>query len=298
MIRGAFTALITPFLPGDVTRIDEPALCSLVEAQIGGGISGLVPCGTTGETPTLSEAEQDRVIAIVVDQARGRVPVIAGTGGNDTAHVVARTRRARDLGADAALVVAPYYNKPTQDGLYRHFAHLAEHVDLPIVLYNVPGRTGVTIQPETILRLALNPGIVAVKEASGSLDACSEIVASAPEGFSVLSGDDSLTLPIVAVGGQGVISVASNIVPEAMSALTGAALSGEFAAARDLHRRLLPLCRAMFLDNNPIAVKTAAGLLGICSGDVRLPLSPMSAGNRTILESVLAGWTGREALAA
>ncbi len=298
MIRGTFTALITPFRAGDPSQIDEPALRELVDAQVAGGISGLVPCGTTGETPTLSETEQDRVIAIVVEQARGRVPVIAGTGGNDTAHVLSRTRRARDLGADGALVVAPYYNKPTQEGLYRHFAHLAEMVDLPIVLYNVPGRTGVNILPETIVRLAQIPGIVAVKEAGGSLDACSEIIASAPERFFVLSGDDSLTLPIIAVGGQGVISVASNIVPEAMSALTEAALSGEFARARDLHRRLLPLCRAMFLDNNPIAVKTAAGVLGICSGDVRLPLTPMSAGNRAILESVLARWTGREALAA
>ena len=298
MIRGTFTALITPFRTGDVDQIDEAALRSLVDAQIAGGISGLVPCGTTGETPTLSEAEQDRVIAIVVEQARGRVPIIAGTGGNDTAHVLARTRRARDLGANGALVVAPYYNKPTQEGLYRHFAHLAESVDLPIVLYNVPGRTGVNILPETILRLARIPGIVAVKEASGSLDACSEIVASAPEGFAVLSGDDSLTLPVIAVGGQGVISVASNIVPEAMSALTEAALAGDFARARMLHRRLLPLCRAMFLDNNPIAVKTAAGLLGLCSGDVRLPLTPMSTGNRAILESVLAGWAGREDLAA
>ena len=298
MIRGTFTALITPFRSGDVTQIDETALRTLVDAQIAGGISGLVPCGTTGETPTLSEAEQDRVIAIVVEQARGRVPVIAGTGGNDTAHVLARTMRARDLGADGALVVAPYYNKPTQEGLYQHFAYLAERVDLPIVLYNVPGRTGVSILPETILRLAQIPGIVAVKEASGSLDACSEIVASAPEEFAVLSGDDSLTLPIISVGGQGVISVASNIVPDAMSALTEAALAGEFARARELHQRLLPLCRAMFLDNNPIAVKTAAGVLGICSGDVRLPLTPMSAGNLAILESVLAGWTGREALAA
>jgi len=298
MIRGTFTALITPFRAGDATQIDESALRSLVEAQIAGGISGLVPCGTTGETPTLSEAEQERVIAIVVEQARGRVPVIAGTGGNDTVHVVSRTRRARELGADGALVVAPYYNKPTQEGLFNHFAHVAERADLPIVLYNVPGRTGVNILPETIIRLAQIPGIVAVKEASGSLDACSEIVASAPEGFAVLSGDDSLTLPIIAVGGQGVISVASNIVPEAMSALTTAALAGEFERARDLHRRLLPLCRAMFLDNNPIAVKTAAGLLGICSGEVRLPLTPMSAGNLAILESVLAGWTGREALAA
>ncbi len=298
MFRGAFTALITPFRAGDPAQIDEAALRALVETQISAGISGLVPCGTTGETPTLSETEQDRVIALVVEQARGRVPVIAGTGGNDTAHVVERTHRARVLGADAALIVAPYYSKPTQEGLFRHFAHVAERVDLPIVLYNVPGRTGVNMLPETTLRLAEIPGIVAVKEASGSLDACSEIAAAAPVGFSVLSGDDSLTLPIAAVGGQGVISVVSNLVPDVMGALTAAAITGDLERAQVLHRRLLPLCRAMFLDNNPIAVKTAAEVLGLCSGEVRLPLTPMSAVNRANLEAVLTEWTTPAAVAA
>jgi len=298
MFSGTFTALITPFRAGDPAQIDETALRSLVETQITAGISGLVPCGTTGETPTLSEAEQDRVIALVVEQTRGRVPVIAGTGGNDTAHVVERTHRARVLGADAALIVAPYYSKPTQHGLFRHFAHVAERVDLPIVLYNVPGRTGVNMLPETTLRLAQIPGIVAIKEASGSLDTCSEIVAAAPDGFSVLSGDDSLTLPIAAVGGRGVISVVSNLVPDVMGALTAAASAGDLDRARVLHRRLLPLCRAMFLDNNPIAVKAAAAILGLCSGEVRLPLTPMSSANRVILEAVLFEWMTPAAVAA
>lgn len=288
MFRGTFTALITPFRNGE---IDEPRLRSLVEGQIRAGIDGLVPCGTTGETPTLSETEQDRVISVVVQQAAGRVPVISGTGSNDTAHVVHRTRRARELGANAALVVTPYYNKPTQEGLYRHFAYIADQTDLPLVVYNVPGRTGVNLLPETSLRLASVPGIVGIKEASGSLDQCSQIAASAPNGFSILSGDDSLTLPIVATGGSGVISVVSNLVPAAMVALTRAALAGDLTSARAMHYRLLPLCRAMFLDNNPIAVKTAAGILGICSDEVRLPLTPMSTGNRALLEDALAEWT-------
>jgi 4-hydroxy-tetrahydrodipicolinate synthase len=284
MFRGSFTALITPFRDGEV---DEAALRRLVETQVRSGTAGLVPCGTTGETPTLSEEEQDRVIAIVLEQAAGRVPVVAGTGGNDTARAIARTRRARELGAAAALVVAPYYNKPTQEGLFCHFAAIATAAELPIVLYNVPGRTGVNVTPETALRLAEVPGIVGIKEASGNLDQVSEIVAGAPDGFCVLSGDDSLTLPIVSVGGAGVISVVANLVPRAMADLTGAALAGDFARARAIHRRLFPLCRAMFLDNNPIAVKTAAGLLGLCSDEVRLPLTPMSTANRRLLEAAL-----------
>jgi 4-hydroxy-tetrahydrodipicolinate synthase len=285
MFRGTITALITPFRHGE---IDEPALRGLVETQIRAGIAGLVPCGTTGETPTLSEEEQDRIIQIVVEQSAGRVPVIAGTGGNDTARAVTRTRRARELGADAALVVAPYYNKPTQEGLVCHFAAIAAGADLPIVLYNVPGRTGVNLTPEATLRLAETPGVVGVKEASGNLDQVSQIVAGAPAGFGVLSGDDSLTLPIVSVGGTGVISVVANVAPGPMVELTAAALAGDVATARAIHLRLFPLCRAMFLDNNPIAVKTAAGLLGICRDEVRLPLTPMSPGNRRLLEAALA----------
>lgn len=298
MLRGTFTALITPFRNGYPEQIDETALRRLIERQIQAGVAGLVPCGTTGETPTLSEVEQDRVIALVVAETEGRIPIIAGTGGNDTAHTVTRTRRAREGGATAALVVAPYYSKPTQEGLYRHFAEIAERVDLPIVLYNVPSRTGVTISPETVRRLSQIPAIVGIKEASGSLDACSEILSDAPAGFSMLSGDDSLTLPIVAVGGHGVISVVSNLVPEAMVALTNAALGGDLNEARRIHRALLPLCRAMFLDNNPIAVKTAAGMMDLCSDELRLPLTPMSPANRVVMEAVLAEWAATEAVAA
>ncbi|MDF3054017.1 MAG: dapA, partial [Geminicoccaceae bacterium] len=201
------------------------------------GIDGLVPCGTTGESVTLSQAEHNRVIEIVIEQAAGRVPVIAGTGSNDTLATIERTRHARSAGANGALVVVPYYNKPTQEGMERHFSLIAEAVDLPVVLYNVPGRTGVNMQPETTLRLARLANIVAIKEASGNLDQVSEIVNAAPDGFAVLSGDDSLTVPVISVGGSGVISVTANIAPRAVAEMTRAALAGEFRAARQMHRR-------------------------------------------------------------
>ena len=272
-LEGTFTALITPFQNGE---LDERALRALIEGQIAGGVSGLVPCGTTGETPTLSGTEYDRVIRITIEQAAGRVPVIAGTGGNDTRATIARTRAAQAAGADGALIVTPYYNKPTQQGLYAHFAAIANATDLPIVLYNVPGRTGVNLLPETVLRLAELPSIIAVKEASGILDQSSQIVGTADPSFSVLSGDDSLTLPIMSVGGHGVVSVVANIVPDAVSQMTSAALAGDFATARQIHLALFDLCRAMFVETNPVPVKTAAGLLGLCSPEVRLPLAPLS----------------------
>jgi 4-hydroxy-tetrahydrodipicolinate synthase len=284
VLRGAFTALITPFRNGE---IDEPALRALVDFQIERGIDGLVPCGTTGESVTMTPAEHDRVIEIVIEQAAGRVPVIAGTGSNDTHTTIERTRHAREVGATAALVVVPYYNKPTQEGMYRHFAMIAEEADLPVVLYNVPGRTGVNMLGETTLRLAADPRIVAVKEASGNLDQVSEIVLGAPEGFTVLSGDDSLTLPIMSVGGAGIISVVSNIVPDAVAGLTAAALAGDFDRARAAHQRLFDLSRAMFLDNNPTAVKTAASIIGLCTDEVRPPLTEMTAGNRQRLTQAL-----------
>lgn len=286
-LSGAFTALITPFRDGE---IDTPALRALVERQIDGGISGLVPCGTTGEAPALSATEWDRVVSTVIETARGRVPVIAGTGSNSTASSIERTRRARELGADAALVVTPYYNRPTQEGLYQHFAAIADGSDLPLVLYNVPGRTGVNLLPETTLRLADVPGIVAIKEASGSLDQASQIVAEAPDGFAVLSGDDSLTLPIMGVGGTGIISVVSNIVPEAVSALTAACLSGDFASGRAIHLALFDLCRAMFVETNPVPVKAAAALLGYATPEVRLPLAPLSEAALRRVTSALEAW--------
>jgi 4-hydroxy-tetrahydrodipicolinate synthase len=284
---GCYTALITPFRNGD---LDIPALRTLVERQILGGVSGLVPCGTTGETPALSTREWETVVTTVIETTQGRVPVIAGTGSNGTATTIERTQRAQELGADAALVVTPYYNKPTQEGLYQHFAAIANATDIPLVLYNVPGRTGVNMLPETVLRLSTIPGIAAIKEASGSLDQSSQILGESPEGFAVLSGDDSLTLPIMGVGGTGVVSVVSNIVPEAVTELTAAALAGDYATARTIHHALFDLCRAMFCETNPVPVKAAAALLGICTPEVRLPLAPLSESGQRRVEAALAAW--------
>lgn len=294
---GAFTAMVTPFR-GD--EVDYTSLRTMTAFQIEQGISGLVPCGTTGESVTLTDHEHHRVIATVIEAAAGRVPVIAGTGTNDTRRTIANTQHARDAGATAALVVVPYYNKPTQEGMFRHFIAVADAVDLPIVLYNVPGRTGVNMTAETTLRLADHPNIVAVKEASGNLDQISEIVIGAPEGFAVLSGDDSLTLPVISVGGYGVISVTSNVAPRAVSELVELSLRGDTLAARIRHQQLISLNRAMFLDNNPTAVKTAAGMLGLCSSELRLPQVEMSAGNRRILAETLTGFglLGAQAMAA
>ena len=286
-LHGCFTALITPFRAGE---IDEPALRALVDRQIAGDVDGLVPCGTTGEAPALTAREWEQVVAIAVETAAGRVPILAGTGSNSTAASIERTRRARELGADGALVVTPYYNRPTQEGLYGHFAAIADAVDLPLVLYNVPGRTGVNLLPETVLRLADIPAIVGIKEASGSLDQASQIVNDAPAGFVVLSGDDSLTLPIASVGGRGVISVVSNIAPEAVSALTAACLAGDFASARAMHLALFDLCRAMFVETNPVPVKAAAALLGLCTPEVRLPLARLSDSGWLRVERALAEW--------
>lgn len=283
---GTYTALLTPFRDG---ALDEVALRNLVEFQIRNGVAGLVPCGTTGETPTLTAAEYDRAIRIVIEQTAGRVPVIAGTGGNDTRTTIERTAAARAAGADAALIVTPYYTKPTQEGLYQHFAAVATAVPLPVVLYNVPGRTGVNLLPETVLRLAELASVVAVKEASGDLDQASAIIRAATPHFAVLAGDDSLTLPIMSVGGRGIISVVANIVPGAMSALTTAALAGDFGAAQRIHRELFDLCRAMFVETNPVPVKTAAASLGLCTAEVRLPLCPLAPAAQERLLQALRG---------
>jgi 4-hydroxy-tetrahydrodipicolinate synthase len=286
-LSGCYTALITPFRDD---RIDESALSALVQRQIAGGVSGLVPCGTTGEAPALSASEWDRVVSVVIEAADSRVPVLVGTGSNCTATTIERTRRASMLGADGALVVTPYYNRPTQEGLYRHFAAIAEAVDLPIVLYNVPGRTGINLLPETAVRLATIPGVVGIKEASGSIDQASQIVREANSDFVVLSGDDSLTLPMMSVGATGVVSVVSNIVPEAVASLATACLSGNFGSGRALHLALFQLCRAMFIETNPVPVKAAAALLGYCTPDVRLPLAPLSQAAQSRVEGALAAW--------
>jgi 4-hydroxy-tetrahydrodipicolinate synthase len=282
--QGTLTALITPFRNDE---IDEIALRALVEFQITSGVDGLVPCGTTGESATMTADERRRVIEIVIDQTAGRVPVIAGTGSNSTRQAIADTRHARAAGADAALVVVPYYNKPTQVGLIAHYTAIADAGDLPILLYNVPGRTGINMFAETTLELAQHDRIAGIKEACGSLDQVSEIVTGAPEGFVTLSGDDSLTLPMMSIGAGGVISVVSNVVPTAMSALTSACRREDFTRARDIHNALFPLMRAMFIENNPTAVKTAASILGLCSDELRLPLTAMSPANRERVAAAL-----------
>ena len=282
MFQGSLVALITPLENG---RVDYKKIAELVEFQIAGGTDALVPVGSTGESSTVDVAEHEKIIETVIKAADGRLPVIPGTGGNATAEALELTRFARKAGATATLQVCPYYNKPTQEGLYRHFATIAEKVDLPIVLYNVPGRTAVSLAPATVARLAKIENIVAIKEASGSMDQTSEILSLCD--ITVLSGDDSLTLPLMSIGAKGVISVAANIVPKDVHDLTAAALKGDYAGAAVLHRKLFPLCRAMFFETNPIPVKTAAGLMGLCSPEMRLPLCEMSPAARKQLEQVM-----------
>ncbi|MGI8911396.1 MAG: 4-hydroxy-tetrahydrodipicolinate synthase [Rubrobacteraceae bacterium] len=284
MFSGAFTALVTPFRNGEV---DVEALEGMVEFQIKNGIHGLVPCATTGETPCMSEAEDRVVIETVVRVANGRVPIIAGSGSNSTDMAIKYTRMAEEAGADGSLQVAPYYNKPTQEGLYRHFAAIAENTSLPLVLYNIPGRTGVTIEARTMARLAGIPNIVGVKESTLSMNMASDIRRLCGEEFDILSGDDPVTLPLMALGGVGVISVSSNVAPGAVSDMVNALLDGDFERGRELHYELLPLFRALFVESNPIPVKTAASLLGLCSDEMRLPLVPMEGENLRHLQETL-----------
>jgi 4-hydroxy-tetrahydrodipicolinate synthase len=284
MFSGTFTALVTPFRNGEV---DVEALEGMVEFQIQHGVSGLVPCGTTGETPAMSEAEDRVVVETVVRVANGRVPIIAGTGSNSTDMAIKYTRMAQEVGADGSLQVAPYYNKPTQEGLYRHFAAIAESTELPLVLYNIPGRTGVTISAETMARLAEVPNIVGVKDSTLSMNMIADVISLCGEDFDVLSGDDPMTLPLVALGGRGVISVASNVAPGAVSDMVKALLEGDWDRGRELHYELLPLFKALFVETNPIPVKTAASLLGLCSDEMRLPLVPMEGENLRALQETL-----------
>jgi 4-hydroxy-tetrahydrodipicolinate synthase len=286
MFSGAFTALVTPFKNG---AVDVEALESLVEFQIEGGINGLVPCGTTGESPTLSEEEDRLVIETVVRVTHGRVPVVAGTGSNNTASAIKYTKMAEEVGADGSLQVAPYYNKPTQEGLFRHYAAIAENTSLPLVLYNIPGRTNVTIAPETVAQLAEIPNVVGVKESTLSMNMVSDIRRLCGEEFDILSGDDPMTIPLMALGGTGVVSVASNIAPRAVSDMVAAMNSGDLARGRELHYRLLPLIRALSVETNPIPIKAAASLLGLCSDELRLPLVPMSGENLRNLQTVIEG---------
>jgi 4-hydroxy-tetrahydrodipicolinate synthase len=284
-LEGALTALVTPFREDG--GVDDAALTRLVGWQIESGIDGLVPCGTTGEGATLGAEEHTLVIETVVAAARGRVPVVAGCGTNDTRTTIAAAERAARAGADGLLVVTPYYNKPNRSGMIAHFAAIAGAVDLPIVPYNVPSRTGQNIGAELILRLAELPGVVGVKEAAGNLEQLAAIVESARPGFAVLSGDDALAFPAVALGAAGVISVVSNPAPGPTAAMMRLALAGDVAGARSHHYRLLPLIRALFLETNPVPAKTAMAMLGRCGGQLRPPLGPPEDATRRALEQAL-----------
>lgn len=275
VFSGVLTALITPFKDG---KVDEKAFRDFVEWQISEGINGLVPCGTTGESATLSHEEHAEVIRICVDQVKGRVPVLAGAGSNNTIEAIHLTQCAKDAGADGALLITPYYNKPTQEGLYQHFAAVARSVDLPIVPYNVPGRTGCNMLPPTVARLAHEfKNIVGIKEATGNMKQGSEVIQSCPKDFSVLSGDDFTALPLWSIGGKGVISVTANLCPRKMSAMWAAFANKDLAGAQALHNELFSLHDVMFVESNPIPVKTAAALMGRIGPEMRLPLYPMSA---------------------
>jgi 4-hydroxy-tetrahydrodipicolinate synthase len=286
-LRGCATALVTPFTKDGA--IDEAALKRLVEYQIAGGVQLLVPCGTTGESATMTEAEDQQVIKLVIDTAKGRARVIAGTGSNATAAAIEYSQKARSLGADAVLVVAPFYNKPTQDGLYAHFRAVAESVsDLPVVIYNVPGRTSSNISAQTTLRLAREVGnIVAVKEASGSLSQIMEILRERPAGFRVLSGDDSFTFPMIALGAEGLISVAANEAPALMSQMINLALAGSWDEARTLHYQLLPLMEVNFIESSPGPVKAALAMMGLIEESYRLPLVPITEQSKTKVRAVI-----------
>jgi len=285
MFKGSIVAIVTPFKSN---KVDEKKLRDLIEFQIKNGTSGIVPCGTTGESATLSFEEHDRVIEITIEQVNKRVPVIAGTGSNSTEEAIMLTRHAAKAGADASLQVSPYYNRPTQKGLYEHFKAIAGSVDIPIIMYNIASRTGVNIEPETIAKLAGDcRNIVGVKEASGSLDQMSRIKALCPQDFQLISGDDSLTLPILSIGGIGIISVVANIVPRDVADMVSEFQKGNIEKARHIHYKLLPLIKAVFIETNPIPIKTAMGLLGTCEPDLRLPMSVMLPENAEKLRKAL-----------
>ena len=283
--QGSFVAMVTPFRNG---KVDEAKLRELVELHVANGTDGLIPCGTTGESPTLNHDEHHRVVEIVIEAARGRIRVIAGTGSNSTAEAIEMTKHAERAGAAGALVVNPYYNKPTQEGLYRHFRAVAESVAIPVLLYNIQSRTAINVETDTLARLARDvKNIVGVKEASGSLDQMSQVIAACGPDFSVLSGDDNITLPLLAIGGSGVVSVIANIMPRETAELVHAALDGDWKRARELHYRLFPLARAAFLETNPIPIKEAMAMAGMLEPEFRLPMCRMSDANREKLRAIL-----------
>ncbi|MBS0171843.1 MAG: 4-hydroxy-tetrahydrodipicolinate synthase [Nitrospira sp.] len=284
MFTGSLVAIVTPFKNG---KLDERALGDLIEWQISSGTHGIVPCGTTGESATLTHAEHDRVVACTVEVVRRRVPVVAGTGSNSTAEAIALTKHAKAAGVDGALLITPYYNKPTQEGLYLHYKAVAEAVDLPLVVYNIPGRTGVNMLPSTIARLTTCPTVVAVKEGSGNVQQASEIIQLCGDRLTVLAGDDALTLPVMAVGGKGVITVTANLLPSKMAQLVNAFRAGRVDEARALHYQLYPLFTALFYETNPIPVKEALHMMGKIDCEMRLPLCPMGKENREKLLQVM-----------
>lgn len=284
MFKGSIVAIVTPFKEG---VFDEEAYRDLIEFQIENGTSAIVPCGTTGESATLNVEEHNKVINVAIDAVKRRVPVIAGTGGNSTSEAIELTRHAKEAGADATLQVTPYYNKPTQEGLFQHYKAIASAVALPQVLYNVPSRTGVNMLPETVARLAELPEVHAIKEASGNLEQMAEIINLAGDKIILLSGDDNITLPVLSIGGKGVVSVVANIVPRDTADMVNAWEEGDVEKARRLYYKLFPLCRAMFYETNPIPVKTSVALMGKIKLEFRLPLVPMSSSNLERLKKAL-----------
>jgi 4-hydroxy-tetrahydrodipicolinate synthase len=284
MFGGAIVAIVTPFKNG---KVDEAALRNLIEEQIAGGTDGIAPCGTTGESTTLTHEEHDRVIEITIDAVRKRVPVIAGTGSNSTAEAIRLTKHAWESGADGALLVCPYYNRPTQEGLYLHYKAVAEAVPIPLVVYNIPGRTGINLMPETLARLSKIENVVGVKEASGSMKQMSDVINLCGPDFDVLSGDDLFTLPLLSIGGKGIISVVSNVVPADMAGMVDAFAMGDLKKARALHYRMSPLIDALFIETNPTPVKAALAMMGKIDPELRLPLCRMAADNEASLKAVM-----------
>lgn len=286
MFKGSMVAIVTPF-KNNGTDVDEKKLKELVNFHIKNGTSAIVPCGTTGESATLSMKEHQQVIDVVIDAAKGKVKVIAGTGSNNTVEAIELTKHAKKSGADAVLIITPYYNKPTQEGIYRHFKALSDAVDIPIVAYNIASRTGINIEPKTMARISKIKNVVGVKEASGNLNQMSEIKMLCGEDFDLISGDDSLTLPLLAVGGCGIISVVANIIPKDVADMVAAFLGGNLEKARMLHYKMLPLVKAMFIETNPIPVKTAMGMMGMVEQTLRLPMCEMSEENKEKLKAAL-----------
>jgi 4-hydroxy-tetrahydrodipicolinate synthase len=285
MFTGTYTAIVTPFRQG---VLDEPALARLIKAQIKGGVDGIVPVGTTGESPTLDYEEHARVIELAVEFAGGKIKVLAGTGGNSTSEAIYLTKAAEEAGADGSLQVAPYYNKPTQEGVFQHFSAIASATKLPIVLYSIPGRCGIEIAVDTVKRLAdAHENIVGIKEAGGSADRVSQIRAALGPKFEILSGDDSLTLPFMSVGAHGVISVASNVIPREVSRMVQAFASGDIRGAQKLHAKFYPLFKDLFIETNPVPVKAALAMKGLIEEEYRLPLVPLSAKNKETLRTTL-----------